>query len=153
MSKFKIIAVEHKVCQPTMSYKSPDEMLTLIADDGRKVELRLSGDCCSGSYFEKRSLEDAKGLVGQDLLGVEPVESTVVPDEIRIESTEENDYNGGTYRYHGVKLKTNQETIVVDWRNESNGYYDGTCTVVGWTPKSPVDEYDYTFQYGTEEDN
>jgi hypothetical protein len=149
MSIFKIVAVEHNKTPERAFYQAPDEVLTLIADDGRKVELRLTGDCCSGSYFEQRSVEDVKALVGQTLLGVEPVESNVA--DYRVEATEENGYNGGSYRYHAVKLSTNQETVVVDWRNESNGYYDGTCTVTGWTPKpkkpSEEEPYDFSFRW------
>ena len=145
MSIFKIIAVEYNKSPERAAYRSPDEILTLIADDGRKVELRLSGDCCSASYFEPRCVKEVQELVGQILLGVGSIESTI--SDKRVESTEENDYNGGSYKYHAVKLSTDKETLVVDWRNESNGYYDGTCTVTGWTPIDPPTEYDYNFRY------
>lgn len=150
MSIFKIIAVEHNVIGERATYRAPDDILTLIADDGRKVELRLTGDCCSSSYFEKRSVEDVQALVGQTLLEVESVASNI--SDKKVESTEENDYNGGTFQYHAVKLSTDKETIVVDWRNESNGYYDGTCTVIGWTPKVKPSDYDYNFRYADLED-
>ena len=150
MSIFKIVAVEHNKIPERAVYRAPDDILVLIADDGRKVELRLTGDCCSSSYFEKRSVEDVKGLVGQTLLEIDSVESNIA--NYKVESTEENDYNGGTFQYHAVKIKTDQETIVVDWRNESNGYYDGQCTVTGWKPKTPPEEYDYNMRWADLED-
>lgn len=92
--------------------------------DGRNIRIFLDADCCSSSYFEDFSSAELQGLVGEILTKIEHVESRM--NDI------DDDANGSTViRYHGLKLTTNKQEIVVDWRNESNGYYDGTCKISG----------------------
>lgn len=110
-------------------YKADEEQLTLIAESGDRVVLALTGDCCSGSYFEAQSVKDVQGLVGQTIVGIEAVKSA--------QPNKETD--DGLTQYHAIKITTNQETVVVDWRNESNGFYDGECTIYGW-PKPDGDK-------------
>lgn len=109
-----------------------DEMIfTLKGDYGakperRQVRLVLSGDCCSQSFFEKNSIEDARGLVGLNLRAIEHV-SSGIPDR--------KDARFDVTVYHAVKITTEDRVVVIDWRNESNGYYDGECEVIGWEVK------------------
>lgn len=98
------------------------ELLTLTLDDGKLVHLAIDGDCCSSSYFEENSVKDAYGLVGQTLVNIEHVSSAL----------NDKDEESVCTKYHAIKITTDKEVVVLDWRNESNGYYDGTCEVLGF---------------------
>lgn len=100
-----------------------DERLEFVSVDGRSVKLDLSGDCCSGSYFEETCISEAKELVGQTITRIQHVES---------ELPEREEPHGNVTKYHAVKISTLSGELVLDWRNESNGYYDGSCEVAGW---------------------
>lgn len=101
-----------------------DHRLTLVATSGHQVEVELDGDCCSHSFFDDHSKLDARGLMGERLMSIEDSGRTgpevdpiaVVNDA---ESTE----------YHALIVKTDKQSITVDWRNESNGYYGGTALI------------------------
>lgn len=97
--------------------------LVFELDDGRRVVLSLDGDCCSGSYFEERSVEDAHSLVGEELRAIAHASSRLA------DVTSEY---GDLTQYHAVKITTDKQEVVIDWRNESNGYYDGWCDVIGF---------------------
>jgi len=142
---FKIKTVT--MFKPTDLNKYPkvDEVIALAAEDGRVVELKLTGDCCSGSYFEEQSIKDAQTLVGQTLFNIENAESARPYVKAAYGYTDEKTDNwvDGTdaIHYHCLKLTTDQGVTVLDWRNESNGYYDGTCRVSGWFLPNVYDDY------------
>lgn len=94
--------------------------LVITAADGRVLVLDLDGDCCSASYFEGRALEDAQSIEGQVLRRVEHVCSALEPRADVSESV----------LYKAVQLTTDRQAVTLDWRNESNGYYSGWCTVL-----------------------
>jgi len=105
-----------------------DGSCELVAVDGRKISIRLDGDCCSFSTFEAHSVEEMKGLVGQRLRDVEHVQSSLTPERLV-----QHDHS----IYRAIKFSTDDGVVVADWRNDSNGYYDGTCTITGcWASDS-----------------
>lgn len=115
---FKVEAVQfdgepldHCDSRKCVDFKSGDDVL----------RLQLFGECCSESYFEANSVEDLKALVGETIVKIEKVESAI-PEK-----------GGGDIdsltRYSALKITTNKQSITVDWRNESNGYYSGWCTL------------------------
>lgn len=97
--------------------------VVITSTDGREVVLSLDGDCCSSSYFEENSLADLQSIVGEKLEKFEEVGAR--------KSDNNDDYDNSTV-YHALKVTTDKQELVVDWRNESNGYYDGWCTVTGF---------------------
>jgi len=97
--------------------------LVFELEDGSRVILSLDGDCCSQSTFEKNSLDDASGLVGDELRALEHV-SSAIPNV--------GGYGEDSTQYSAVKVTTDKQVVVLDWRNESNGYYSGTCDIIGW---------------------
>lgn len=111
------------------------ETITLTLADGRLVTLKLDSECCSSSHFERLSVEEAKTLVGQRLLAIEHVESAL---ENRYCPDNDDPYTNtsGHIKYHALKITTDQGVMVLDWRNDSNGYYDGECEVKGWCDKA-----------------
>jgi len=98
------------------------DQLRIISTDGHEVRVELEGDCCSSSFFDDYSLIDARGLMGEQLKGIE--------DTGRAEP--ENDpYKGGcdVIEYHALVVRTDKQSITIDWRNDSNGYYSGTARI------------------------
>jgi hypothetical protein len=94
------------------------DVLLLETDTG-VISLALDADCCSASYFEEQSVLDLKALVGQELVSIEHTESR----------KEDVDNDVCVTKYHALLVRTDKESITVDWRNESNGYYDGSCDI------------------------
>ena len=96
------------------------ESLRLISTDGHEVRVELEGGCCSSSFFDNYSLIDARGLMGERLMSIE--------DTGRAEP--ENDpYKEGcdVIEYHALVVRTDKQSVTIDWRNDSNGYYAGTA--------------------------
>jgi hypothetical protein len=73
------------------------------------------GGCCSRSWFE--SINNIEALLWETIIGLEykgPVKG-IPTDE------------GDIIRVHGYTLKTEKGHCDIEFRNESNGYYDGWC--------------------------
>jgi hypothetical protein len=121
---------------------------TIYLDDGKAFEFSLYGDCCrSSSNFTPEGLEAFRELIGTTILRVEdraaPREGladapTAGEDQARerrlIEKYPPLEYD----RWHFVVFRTNKGHVTIDWRNESNGYYDGGCSLVEAAPLEPV---------------
>lgn len=96
--------------------------VTLLLESGKEVQLNLQGDCCSGSYFEDNSCDEMEGLVGEELRSIERASARIEDKEVEYTVS----------KYHALKITTDKSSLTVDWRNDSNGYYDGWCEVYGW---------------------
>ena len=104
------------------SYET-DQIFTLHlgTKDGIEVDVLsfcLEGDCCSHSYFDPPVY--LNHLVGQQLVQFEEVGS----DKEYVRTDDECTI------WHCLKITTNKESFTLDWRNDSNGYYDGNLNVV-----------------------
>lgn len=88
---------------------------TIHLRDGRTIEYQLDGECCSKSYFadEKQFHE----LKGRRLRNFEFRDGVGVRD----------DYPHDGVKTHFLVFTTDEGHATIDWRNESNGYYDGRC--------------------------
>lgn len=103
---------------------SDREALRFICEDG-EVIARCYGDCCSRTWVE--SVETTAMLPAVVL----SVDSLALPEfdgdkdpEIRQE------WDGGELiRFYGCKITTDRGHVIIDYRNESNGYYGGS---LGW---------------------
>lgn len=78
---------------------------------------RAEGGCCSETWIE--SLDAPSLLIGK----VRSVESLSMPEE-------ETETEYGLIQYYGCKVVTTSGICVIDYRNESNGYYGGSL----WWP-------------------
>lgn len=93
-----------------------------LADDGGAIKFDIEGgepiiaqadgDCCSHSWIE--STEMPENLLGT-VTAVEDVDLGK-PDE---------DRDGECIRFYGCKIHTEKGSCLLDYRNESNGYYGG----------------------------
>ena len=91
-----------------------DKMAILFkCDDGDHVA-KTDGDCCSTTWVESISLPAAgfpcKVLKAEEI----PMPDLGSPSDYEV------------IAYYGYKIETNKGEIVIDYRNESNGYYGGS---------------------------
>jgi hypothetical protein len=92
----------------------------VIETEDGEITLKLTAACCSNSYFEERSVDDLKELVGKTIVKMEYV------------SSGRTDFEEGLTKYHALQITTEDGVLTVDWCNESNGYPDGNLEVEGF---------------------
>ena len=85
--------------------------------DGETVVAKCDGDCCSSTWIE--SLEMPAGGLPAKILEVADLD---LPSQ-------ESDYE--LIQFYGLKLTTDKGDLVLDYRNESNGYYGGNLSWPG----------------------
>jgi hypothetical protein len=108
--------VGRKVVEVTGS----EDCVTLTLEGGDLHYIRLEGDCCSVSYFT-----DWKQF--EELVG-----STIQTVEERYKGREDDaDMKAESVAWHFLVFVTNKGHVTIDWRNDSNGYYDGTIMLDG----------------------
>ncbi|MGW1422738.1 DUF7448 domain-containing protein [Bradyrhizobium manausense] len=91
--------------------------------DGEEIIAKCDGDCCSDTWIE--SIEMPAGGIPAKILGAEELSLPSASDELAL---------------YGLKLTTDKGDLVLDYRNESNGYYGGNLSWPG--------DYHYGGVYG-----
>ena len=91
--------------------------ITFQLKDGTTVRLLAEGDCCSNSWIENIDNEDA--LKGK----VTAVEDIDMPFLGHIPTAKHNPVQ--FIKYYGLKITTENGEAILDYRNDSNGYYGG----------------------------
>jgi hypothetical protein len=86
--------------------------------NGRVLTLELEGDCCSHSYFQDPSQFSEL----QDSIIIEIESRHQQRDGNKYESTPSDD----SVSWHFLVFKTSRGHVDIDWRNDANGYYDGS---------------------------
>lgn len=96
---------------------------TFKTEDGCEYRINLDGDCCSSSYFSPEGEEAIRDLAGKTIRSVEHRDgpSSNNPDK----KYEDNDCTIWSFLF----FETDQGSITIDWRNDSNGYYSGQCCI------------------------
>lgn len=84
--------------------------------DGGLYGFTVEGDCCSTSFVE--SIDVSTGIVGAKIVGVE--EATLESPPI---GTDLSKYEH--LECYNLRIITTLGDVVVDFRNDSNGYYGG----------------------------
>lgn len=108
----KVVGVEPEMA-PSGCYR-----VVLPFEDGRKLTLYLDADCCSNSYFT--DLKQFDELIGATIQEVEERDGDTT--------------NDGETAWHFLVFTTNKGHVTIDWRNDSNGYYDGNVVPSLETP-------------------
>lgn len=99
------------------------QVLILFFLDGSHVFFEVDADCCSHSWIESLDLVD-------NLFGViSSVEDIPMPDLGTITTEKQKDVT--CVKYYGLKITTNKGSCVIDYRNDSNGYYGGSISLRG----------------------
>jgi len=95
----------------------PEGVLIFETDSG-KMHYVTDADCCSETWFA-------------DITGVDALLGVVVKDAVRIDLDEPKD--GRTRQEedqaYGVKITTERGVCDIVYRNSSNGYYGGGCSL------------------------
>jgi hypothetical protein len=104
-----------------------DKRALLFITDGGEIIVRADGDCCSDTWIEHIELPTLPAKVAS-------VEDIDMPD---LGSPSEYE----CIQYYGCKITTDKGVMVIDYRNESNGYYGGSLS---W----PDDDYFYGGVHG-----
>jgi len=89
-------------------------------EDGEEVIAKTDGDCCSHSWIE--NVEGVDALIGGTVAAVEDIE---MPDL----GQPKGEY--GVVAYYGCKITTDKGHCILDYRNDSNGYYGGNLAWPG----------------------
>lgn len=106
-----------------------NEAIKFVLATGKEVIAVTDADCCSYTYIEH--VEDVENLFGI-VTSVEDV------GEICGADTDDGNYR----RFYACKIYTEKGYCLIDYRNDSNGYYGGALV---WNE----DDYNYyTFKGG-----
>ena len=86
------------------------------------VVLLAEGQCCSISWFE--SIDDPAALLGT----IYAIRHLDLPHRDSPDPTND-DGESESRAYYGLKISTEKGSAVIDYRNDSNGYYGGYVIV------------------------
>lgn len=99
-----------------------DNLVKLELEDGRTLNLALGAGCCSHSYYT--DVKQFHELLGAAIQNVEEREGRI--DRLEDQKDEDGWYVGEvTMKWHFLVFTTSAGHVTIDWRNDSNGYYDG----------------------------
>lgn len=103
--------------------------LRFVLTDGECV-VNVDGDCCSSTWIEHIELP-ALGFPAQ----------VVSVEDLNMSRPDEGEHGDSVTAFYGCKVTTDRGEIVIDYRNESNGYYGGN---LAW----PHEDYYYGGVHG-----
>ena len=96
--------------------------LTLHFKDGASATIATDAHCCSHTWIEDMDLPS-------NLLGtIREVVDLEMPDLGSIDGQRHKGVD--VVSYYGLKITTDKGSCVLDYRNDSNGYYGGNVFVV-----------------------
>lgn len=110
------------------------QALRFVLADNAECIVNADGDCCSYTWIEHIELP----ALGFPALVVS-VEDIAMPDLGEMEGRD-------VVAYYGCKIVTDRGEIIIDFRNDSNGYYGGDLS---W----PDDTYYYGGVFGQNKSN
>jgi hypothetical protein len=113
-----------------MKIATDKEAILFVCGD-EQVVVRCDADCCSHTWVESIALPT---------LGF----PALVTGAEEIELNGDMDTQGGELQFYGFNITTDRGEIIIDYRNESNGYYGGS---LAW----PDDAWFYGGVYGQNE--
>lgn len=108
--------------------------------EGKTYRLDPEGDCCSTSWFE--SIIEQNSLVGHTIISVENLDldnpaNGKTCEKCGADHNEKKPHD--ELKFYGFALNTNLGRCIIDYRNDSNGYYGGEVRVFDATPKHAGD--------------
>ncbi len=90
--------------------------------DGPAQRFDAEGDCCSYSWIQ--SIENIAALLGSPI--IETADIYLPTDDGRVTKAQEE--AADCLAVYGIRIDTAQGSCVIDFRNDSNGYYGGNLT-------------------------
>lgn len=95
----------------------------LLLEDGRTLTLDLYGDCCSHSFFTDG--DQFNELVGSTIWAIDERDGMSDPTIGDVKTVLDENDNAESISWHFLVFTTDKGHVTLDWRNDSNGYYDG----------------------------
>ena len=92
--------------------------LEFLFSDGEVLTGTAWGDCCSVTWLESI---DLPGVISGTLMKIE---------DIQMPTPEYDEKAYDCLEFYGIRITTTNGIAIVDYRNESNGYYGG---YIRWT--------------------
>ena len=86
----------------------------LFITENEEVIAKTDGDCCSETWIEHVELPS---------LGFPA--KVISVEELELNKEPQRDNNYECLEFYGCKITTDKGDIIIDYRNESNGYYGG----------------------------
>jgi|GEM_PF-3427127 hypothetical protein len=110
-------------------YRSADKEYICISAGNSFFIYHAYGDCCSNSYFEGISIIGNLNKFCNSRVYTEHEAQILNVDftELREQINDSADHNSDLTRFYGLKISLDNGTIDIDFRNDSNGYYGGSC--------------------------
>ena len=108
-----------------------DDRIALNFVDGGSLLFEVSADCCSSSWIEHvEGADDKEGAIFYGMKDGEgvPWDGHVCEDN---SDTGENECGHDCLAVYNTVFSTSKGDIVVEYRNDSNGYYGGSLNLVG----------------------
>ena len=103
------------------------EDITFMFQDGTRRAFGVEGDCCLHSWIEH--LEVPPSIVGATILAVEESDSVEGWDKHICRKKEGTSYGNecghDSLQIYNTTFLTARGSIVLEYRNDSNGYYGG----------------------------
>lgn len=107
------------------------ETEVVFTDDGdMKYFFHANSDCCSSTWF--CHITGVKNLLGQKVNMI--VKREDFTDEEQKKAEAEGDYE--SLELYGYDIQTDKGIFFIEFRNDSNGYYGGSCDFSGNTGKT-----------------
>jgi hypothetical protein len=101
-----------------------DSNLFIVKLDGKALMYEAYGDCCSRSFIEDFDIQ---------------IPPNTIIREVHEVTGKQEEVDGETYKWTFYKFYTNKGVHTLSFRNESNGYYNGSLEFVAEIDKSEVD--------------
>jgi hypothetical protein len=96
-------------------YLSGDkDWIKFVCDDNTVIKAQAYGDCCSNTWIE--AVEGVEQIAGKTITRIE---------DITLRESEEIGEYGETTQFYGLKIHSDSGYMLIDYRNNSNGYYGG----------------------------
>ncbi len=96
-----------------MQLSDDKEVIAFVLSDNTVIKAYCHADCCSYTWIE--SVMNGESAIGSEILEADNIE---MPD---LGDMPERD----VVSYYGFKIKTVKGECIIDFRNDSNGYYGG----------------------------
>lgn len=98
----------------SMKIAKDKEAILFVTDDGESLIAKVDADCCSHTWIES---------IEMPALGLPFTISSIEDLDMGKEALSDENYE--CLQFYGAKIVTDKGDIVIDYRNESNGYYGG----------------------------
>lgn len=104
----------------TVMLKESNTIATFDLKGKQSVDLIVDGDCCSTSWIE--SFDNPKALVMAQIISIDDID---MPDLGNVPTMTAP--TPEVVKYYGIRIVTDRGHCVIDYRNDSNGYYGASA--------------------------